>query len=113
MSTEWKQQKPEIAFYTTITEAGNEQMVTPEVFLINAFVLNYEINSIEQRMELNATVSMLSSQQGIYVKILEDEQYIQVGDSPEDCHLFMVTVMLRSITGLQPEKVHYLSIYVV
>lgn len=57
-------------------------------------------------MELNATVSMLSSQQGIYVNLVEDEQYIQVGDSPEDCHLFMVNVMLRSITGLQHKPVH-------
>lgn len=57
---------------------------------------------------MNATESMLSSQQGIYVKLLEDEQYIQVGDSAGDCHLFMVNVMLRSITGLQHQQVQIL-----
>lgn len=46
LSTEWKQQKPEISFYTTITEAGNEQMVTPEVYKFNEFALNYKIDFI-------------------------------------------------------------------
>lgn len=43
---------------------------------------------------------MLQSQQGIFVKLYENERYIQIGDHPNDCHMFIVTISLKSISNL-------------
>ncbi|XP_046806764.1 uncharacterized protein LOC111690195 isoform X2 [Lucilia cuprina] len=51
----------------------------------------------------NATHSMLQSQYGIFVKLLEDAGHIQVGNDPQmDCDIFGVTINFTQIKRLLP-----------
>lgn len=41
---------------------------------------------------------MLQPQHGIFVN--ENDRYIQIGDASDDCHMFIVKIMLKSISNL-------------
>lgn len=43
---------------------------------------------------------MLKSQLGIYVKLLEDECLLQVGNGPNDCDTFIVSLLLKNAKHL-------------
>lgn len=87
LSSEWKLLKPEICLYSTITESHNVKSVTS---LRNT-----------DSLESITTENMLYSQQGVYVKLLQEGQYIQIGDSTRDSHLFMCNITLKNLHGVE------------
>lgn len=48
------------------------------------------------------TENMLASQQGIYIKLLKEEQCIQIGDSADDDKEFLVNIVFTQVQGLKP-----------
>lgn len=45
--------------------------------------------------------SMLSSQQGIFIRLLQDEGLLQVGNIDTKCDIFVVKLLLKNIRHLE------------
>lgn len=43
---------------------------------------------------------MLQSQNGLFIKLYENERYIQIGDAPNDCNIFIVEILFKSFSNL-------------
>lgn len=89
LAPEWKPLKPEISMCTSIMDPSHVQAIA---------------TAKRNASSLHAihTSNMLCPQQGLFVKLLPDERYIQLGSHVDDCTMFVVHLELRSLRGLLP-----------
>lgn len=62
------------------------------------------------RVDNTISDDMLSSQQGINICLLQDEGLLQVGDFNQDCHIFIVKVIMKCAINL--ENVSFFHIHI-
>lgn len=89
LAPEWKALKPSISLCTSIMDSAHVQAVNTAKRNANSW------HAIE-------TANMLCSQQGMFVSMLPDKNYIQLGSNANDCLMFVVHLELRALCGLLP-----------
>lgn len=119
LSSKWRQQRPELLLYIMITEKEffDSRNSIPEVLSLKEPVsvfnilisADYKTTNFKVRIPNTETVvidtvpmiSMLNSQQGIFIKLLQNEGLIQVGDIDTKCDIFVVKLLMKNIRNLE------------
>ncbi|XP_018797636.1 PREDICTED: uncharacterized protein LOC108974341 isoform X1 [Bactrocera latifrons] len=97
LSSEWRQNKPEISLLLVIVKKNLIDNGQFEVFLgKRKGLLNEGISPKSYETSL-----MLQSQSNVYVQLLEQVGLIQVGNNPDvDCDIFNVTLTFKQVKNL-------------
>ncbi|CRK91673.1 CLUMA_CG005322, isoform A [Clunio marinus] len=95
LSKEWRQFKPELLLNTMITSKEfltynkNEALEARGLEIIESMVI-----------EENPTPGMLTSQKGIFIRLLQEEGLLQVGHIDTECDVFTIKILLKHIRDL-------------
>lgn len=95
LSRAWRQQRPELLMNIIITEKDFLQVD-------RSLVADNEIDDCESIIpEVNPSKSMMQSQKGIFIKLLEEEGVVQVGDPNSNCDIFVIKILLKNVKHLE------------
>ena len=97
LSKEWRQIKPELLMSVMITD--------PE-FMTCDKTMRQESQGLESQDSVIINVyPMIQSQQGIFIRLLEEEGLLQVGNIDTNCDIFFIQIMLKNVRFM--ENVRY------
>lgn len=104
LTKEWRPYKPELLMSIIITgadyEAGNKDDVLE----------SHGLESVDSVViEENPLPSMMTSQKGIFIRLLRHEGVVQVGDIDTNCDVFSVKMLMRNFRSLENVRVNFLS----
>ncbi|XP_036324279.1 uncharacterized protein LOC118737682 isoform X2 [Rhagoletis pomonella] len=96
MSSEWRQNKPEIYLLLVIVKKNLLENGQFDVLMGKKCVLNDGLSPKSSETSL-----MLQSQSNVYVQLLEQVGLIQVGNNPDvDCDIFNVSLTFKQVKNL-------------
>lgn len=94
LTSEWRSQKPELLLSIMITDQ--------EFFLKTKDALMEATRSEESILvDLNPEFDILTSQQGLFIRLLKDEGVLQVGNIDTDCDVFLAKIQLKQVKYLE------------
>lgn len=96
LSKDWRPHKPEVMMNI---------MITTSDFLTADKSQNLESHALESGdsivIEENPIPSMLTSQNGIFIRLLQDEGLLQVGNIDTNCDIFKLKIIMKGIRFLE------------
>lgn len=115
LSKDWRQHKPELLMNIMITSSD---YLTVDKSQVLESLGSHGIESIESVViEENPVSSMLTSQKGIFIRLLKEEGLLQVGNIDTNCDIFTVKIIMKNIRYLENVRTNRLPntfiIYVV
>lgn len=95
LSKDWRQQKPELLVNVMITAkeyltCNRSEVLEDELALTESVVIGE-----------NPVPRMLTSQHGMFIRLLEDEGLLQVGNIDTECDIFRVHILIKGIRNLE------------
>lgn len=95
LSKDWRPHKPELLMNVMIT---SKDFMTCD----KAEVLESQgLESVDSFMiEENPVTCMLTSQRGIFIRLLEEEGLLQVGNIDTNCDVFLVKIVMKNLRFL-------------
>lgn len=117
LSSEWRQNKPEIYLLLVIVkknliDSGQFEVYVGKVYCrkhYDQILITVIFFNMQRKGMINETLSpkssetslMLQSQSNVYVQLLEQVGLIQVGNNPDvDCDIFNVTLTFKQVKNL-------------
>lgn len=94
LSKEWRQKiKPELLI---------SAMITDREFLTYDRNLIQESQGVESQDSVVINVyPMIQSQQGIFIRLLEEEGLLQVGNIDTNCDIFFIQILLKNVRFME------------
>ena len=93
LSKEWRQIKPELLI---------SAMITDREFLTYDRNLIQESQGVESQDSVVINVyPMIQSQQGIFIRLLEEEGLLQVGNIDTNCDIFFIQILLKNVRFME------------
>lgn len=97
-SAEWRSQKPELFLSIMITDKEFFHRSKEDLMIQNP--LDDSILS-----DIPAESDILTSQQGIFIRLLKDEGVLQVGDIDTACDVFLTKILLKTARNLETVRI--------
>lgn len=98
LSAEWRAQKPELLLSIMITDQ--------EFFLKTKDALMEPSRSEESILvDLNPDFDILTSQLGLFIRLLKDEGVLQVGNVDTECDVFLAKIQLKQAKFIENVRV--------
>lgn len=95
LATEWRAQKPEVMLSLMITD--REFFTRTRAALMAPSHSNDSVFVVDEIPEFD----ILTSQQGIFIRLLKEEGLLQVGNIDTDCDVFLAKILLKSVTNVE------------
>lgn len=96
LSKDWRQHKPELHMNIMIT--SNDYLTAEKSQLLESHAIE---SSDSVMIEENPVPCMLTSQRGIFIRLLKEEGVLQVGNIDTNCDIFTVKIMMKNIRYLE------------
>lgn len=96
LSRDWRLYKPELLMHLMITT--KDFLTCDRSQLLDSHGIESSDSII---IEENPVPCMLTSQDGIFIRLLQDEGLIQVGNIDTNCDVFTVKIFMKSIRYLE------------
>uniref|UniRef100_A0A336LVM1 CSON001222 protein n=1 Tax=Culicoides sonorensis TaxID=179676 RepID=A0A336LVM1_CULSO len=95
LATEWRAQKPEIML---------SLMITDKEFFMRTRPIEIVPSSVQSNESMfgddNPEYDILTSQKGIFIRLLKDEGLLQIGNIDTDCDVFLLKILLKSVKNV-------------
>lgn len=92
LSKEWRQIKPELLMSVMITD---REFITCDKTLLQS-------QAVESQESVVINVyPMIQSQQGIFIRLLEEEGLLQVGNIDTNCDIFVIQILLKNVRFME------------
>lgn len=95
LATEWRPQKPEIMLSLMITD--REFFERTRTALMAPSQSNDSVFVVDE----NPDFDILTSQQGIFIRLLKEEGLLQVGNIDTDCDVFLAKILFKCVKNVE------------
>lgn len=95
LAAEWRAQKPEIMLSLMITD--REFFMRTRNALMTSGISNDSVFVVDENPEFD----ILTSQQGIFIRLLKEEGLLQVGNIDTDCDVFLAKILLKCVRNVE------------
>lgn len=95
LNKEWRNHHPELLLNVMITEKA--YLTTDKSVMMSSHGLESGDSIV---VEENPSPCMLTSQRGIFIRLLQEEGLLQVGNIDTDCDIFVVKILIKNIKFL-------------
>ncbi|CAO1439755.1 unnamed protein product [Diamesa serratosioi] len=93
LSKEYRQMKPELLM---------SAMITDREFITHDRTTRQESQGLESQDSVIINVyPMIQSQQGIFIRLLEEEGLLQVGNIDTNCDIFLIQILLKNVRFME------------
>ena len=96
LSKDWRQHRPELLMNIMIT--SNDYLTADKSQLLESHGIESSDSVV---IEENPVPCMLTSQRGIFIRLLKEEGLLQVGNIDTNCDIFTVKILMKNIRYLE------------
>lgn len=96
LSKDWRQHKPELLLSIMIT--NKDFLTCDKTEVLETLGVEVQDSIV---IEENPIPCMLSSQKGIFIRLLKEDGLLQVGNIDTDCDVFKVDILIKNIRFLE------------